>query len=171
MFASCAASIAAKLSGCPVKLTLSREVDMQITGGRHAFLANYEASAVVKGVDKVKLRSLKVHLFSNGGSALDLSGPVMDRALFHVDGPYYWPSFHAHGSLCKTVQPPHTAFRGFGGPVRIKTIALSIHLQNILQESDSLFWFSVYSKGWQLVNTSWITSQTHVRSQETNCDS
>lgn len=60
---------------------------------------------------------MDVELFSNGGSSFDLSGPVMDRALFHVDGPYYWPEFHAVGVPCKTVQPPHTAFRGFGGPV------------------------------------------------------
>lgn len=40
----------------------------------------------------------------------------MDRALFHVDGCYYFPNFRAEGVVCKTVQPPHTAFRGFGGP-------------------------------------------------------
>jgi xanthine dehydrogenase molybdopterin-binding subunit B len=49
----------------------------------------------------------------------------MDRALFHVDGPYYWPEFHAIGVPCKTIQPPHTAFRGFGGPVS-ETIVLGI---------------------------------------------
>jgi len=86
---------------------------------RHAFLAKYEASAVVKSNGEVKLRSFNVELFSNGGCAFDLSGPVMDRALFHVDGPYYWPEFHAVGVPCKTVQPPHTAFRGFGGPVSL----------------------------------------------------
>lgn len=34
VFASCAASVAAKLSGRPVRLTLSRDADMSITGGR-----------------------------------------------------------------------------------------------------------------------------------------
>jgi xanthine dehydrogenase/oxidase len=84
---------------------------------RHAFIAKYKASAVIKNDNSVKLNSLDVKLYSNGGSAFDLSGPVMDRALFHVDGPYFWPQFHAEGVPTKTVQPPHTAFRGFGGPV------------------------------------------------------
>ena len=47
---------------------------------------------------------------------LDLSGPVMDRALLHVDNVYSWPSFRARGVVCKTHTPPNTAFRGFGGP-------------------------------------------------------
>lgn len=116
VFTSCAAAVAAKISGSPVRLTLGRDVDMAITGGRHAFLANYEASAVIRSDKTVKLKCLNIKLFSNGGCAFDLSGPVMDRALFHVDGPYYWPEFHAEGVPCRTVQPPHTAFRGFGGP-------------------------------------------------------
>merc|ERR1719411_902605 len=55
-------------------------------------------------------------LFVNGGCAFDLSGPVNDRALFHSDNCYYFPHFKAEGLICKTVQAPHTAFRGFGGP-------------------------------------------------------
>ena len=121
VFSSCAAAVAAKISSRPVRLTLSRATDMALTGGRHAFLAKYKASAIVKSDKSVKLNALDVQLFSNGGSAFDLSGPVMDRALFHVDGPYYWPTFRAEGVPCKTVQPPHTAYRGFGGPQGLAT--------------------------------------------------
>ena len=88
---------------------------MSITGGIHAFLAKYRASARMDS-GNVKLLGLDVKLYSNGGCTFDLSGPVMDRALFHVDGSYFWPHFRAIGVPCKTVQPPHTAFRGFGGP-------------------------------------------------------
>jgi xanthine dehydrogenase/oxidase len=119
---SCATAVAAKLINKPVRLTLSRADDMTITGGRHAFLAKYEASAVVKaGTKDVKLCSFNVELFNNGGSAGDLSGPVMDRALFHLDNCYYWPKFRAVGLPCKTAQAPHTAFRGFGGPQGLAT--------------------------------------------------
>lgn len=45
-----------------------------------------------------------------------LSGPVMDRCLLHVDGVYNIPNFRTVGVVCKTVQPAHTAYRGFGGP-------------------------------------------------------
>ena len=59
---------------------------------------------------------MDVRLANNGGSSFDLSGPVLDRALFHVDNCYNWPHFQSKGTPCKTSQPPHTAFRGFGGP-------------------------------------------------------
>lgn len=103
VFASCAAAVAAKLSSRPVRLTLGRDVDMSITGMRHAFVAYYEASAMVTK-EGAKLHTLDVKLYNNGGCALDLSGPVLDRALFHVDGCYYWPNFRAVGVPCKTVQ-------------------------------------------------------------------
>ena len=82
---------------------------------RHAFAFEYKASAQITE-DGAKLNALDIKLFNNGGHAFDLSGPVMDRALFHVDGCYYFPNFRAEGVVCKTVQAPHTAFRGFGGP-------------------------------------------------------
>jgi xanthine dehydrogenase/oxidase len=47
---------------------------------------------------------------------MDLSQAVMDRALFHSDNVYKWPAQRVRGIVCKTNQPSHTAFRGFGGP-------------------------------------------------------
>jgi xanthine dehydrogenase molybdopterin-binding subunit B len=81
----------------------------------HSFVFKYKASAKVTA-DGAKLDALDIELYANGGYAFDLSGPVVDRALFHVDGCYMFPSFRAVGVVCKTSQPPHTAFRGFGGP-------------------------------------------------------
>ncbi|GAX26192.1 putative selenate reductase molybdopterin-binding subunit [Fistulifera solaris] len=115
VFASCAAAVAAKVSNRPVRLTLGRDVDMKTTGTRHCFITYYSASAEVTETG-VKLVAFDAKLFNNAGSGLDLSSPVMDRALFHVDGCYYYPNFRIEGVPCKTVQPPHTAFRGFGGP-------------------------------------------------------
>lgn len=45
MFLSCVAALGAHLSGRPVRLSLDREVDMQITGHRHSFFAKYKAGA------------------------------------------------------------------------------------------------------------------------------
>ena len=78
-------------------------------------MSEYKASAEVTD-DGAKLVALDIKLYNNGGHAFDLSGPVMDRALFHVDGCYYFPNLRLEGVVCKTVQAPHTAFRGFGGP-------------------------------------------------------
>lgn len=121
-FASCAAAVAAKITCRPVRLTLARDVDMSITGTRHAFVSKYKASATILDDGSVALQALDVSLYSNGGYAFDLSGPVMDRALFHVDGCYFWPHFRAIGNICKTAQPAHTAYRGFGGPQAIATV-------------------------------------------------
>jgi xanthine dehydrogenase/oxidase len=116
VFCSVAAAVAAKLLNQPVRVTLNRDTDMAITGGRHAFLAYYKAGAIVEEDGTVKLHAIDVQLYNNGGSKFDLTGPVMDRALFHVDSCYFWPNFRSVGTPCKTSQPPHTAFRGFGGP-------------------------------------------------------
>lgn len=45
VFLSCVAAVGAHLSGRPVRLSLDREVDMQITGHRHSFFAKYKAGA------------------------------------------------------------------------------------------------------------------------------
>lgn len=121
VFAAAAAAVAAKMTNQPVRLTLARDVDMSTTGTRHAFLAKYKASALIKEDGSVALQSCDVQLYANGGWAFDLSGPVVDRALFHSDGCYFYPNFKARGLACKTVQPNHTAYRGFGGPQGLAT--------------------------------------------------
>ena len=95
-----------------VSINIERDVDMSITGQRHAFLVRYRAGCTREG----KLTFLDVQIYNNAGFSLDLSQAVMDRALFHADNVYKWPAFRAIGKVCKTNQPSHTAFRGFGGP-------------------------------------------------------
>jgi len=115
VFASCAAAVASKRTSRPVRLTLARNVDMLTTGQRHAFMSKYHASAK-KTEDGAKLLSMDVEVYNNGGAALDLSGPVADRALFHIDNAYMFPNLRVEAVACKTAQAPHTAYRGFGGP-------------------------------------------------------
>jgi xanthine dehydrogenase/oxidase len=114
-FASMTAAVAAKRINRPVLLTLPRDVDMLTTGHRHCFMSKYNASARITE-DGAKLESLQIELYSNGGWGMDLSGPIVDRAILHVDGVYYFPNIDIMGVACKTAQAPHTAFRGFGGP-------------------------------------------------------
>jgi len=49
------------------------------------------------------------------GWSIDLSQPVTDRALFHLDNAYYIPAVEFRVS-CKSNLSSNTAFRGFGGP-------------------------------------------------------
>eukprot|EP00605_Chrysophyceae_sp_TOSAG23-4_P001631 GSChrysophyteH1.ASY1.ANO1.1791.1 assembled CDS len=79
---------------------------------RHAFQFDYKAGCKKDG----RLTFLDAKLYSNAGWSLDLSQAVMDRALFHSDNVYQWPNQRVQGFVCKTNQPSHTAFRGFGGP-------------------------------------------------------
>jgi len=106
------ASLAAWKTGRPCRVRLNRDQDMMMTGKRHPFLARFDAGFDDTG----KILALDVELYSNGGWSLDLSMPICDRALFHLDNVYYIPNANFRGRVCKTNLPSNTAFRGFGGP-------------------------------------------------------
>lgn len=112
IFISVTAALAAHVTGRAVSILIERDVDMSISGQRHSFLFDYKAGCKKDG----SLSFLDAKLYSNAGWSLDLSQAVLDRALFHSDNCYKWPAQRVIGRLCKTNQPSHTAFRGFGGP-------------------------------------------------------
>ena len=106
------AAIAAKRIKKTVKIRPDRDDDMIITGKRHPFLARYEV-----GFDKNgKIHALKAVLSAQCGYSADLSGPVTDRALFHVDNCYFIPNIYLKSEPLYTTTVSNTAFRGFGGP-------------------------------------------------------
>ncbi len=96
----------------PVRIQLDRDVDMMVTGKRHPFHARFSVGHDEDGM----LLAAEVDLFSDGGWSLDLSQPVLDRALFHLDNAYYIPAVRFTGLIAKTNVASNTAFRGFGGP-------------------------------------------------------
>jgi len=96
----------------PVRVRLPRVLDMALTGKRHPFLAKFEAGFDDDG----RLHALAATLYSDGGWSLDLSEPVLWRAMFHVDNAYYLPAVEVTGFVCRTHKTSQTAFRGFGGP-------------------------------------------------------
>jgi xanthine dehydrogenase large subunit len=106
------AALAAWTTKRPVLVRLTRQLDMAITGKRHPFLARYSAGLSADG----RLRAVRLALFSDGGWSLDLSEPIMWRALFHCDNAYHVPAIEAIGRVCRTHKTSQTAFRGFGGP-------------------------------------------------------
>ena len=85
---------------------------MQLTGKRHPFHARFQAGYDAEG----RLHALQCDLISNGGWSLDLSMPITDRAMFHIDNGYYIPHLKVSGRAAKTNLTSQTAFRGFGGP-------------------------------------------------------
>jgi xanthine dehydrogenase large subunit len=109
---SAVAAVGVWKTGRPVRVRLTRALDMALTGKRHPFLARYHAGFAADG----RLQALRLELFSDGGWSLDLSEPIMWRALFHCDNAYRLPAVEAVGRVCRTHKTSQTAFRGFGGP-------------------------------------------------------
>jgi len=116
-FAALAALAAAKTRR-PVRVRVNRDLDMMITGKRHPFLAKFTVGYNAAG----DLLAARIALISNGGWSLDLSMPVTDRALFHLDNAYFLPAVEFSGQVAKTNLASNTAFRGFGGPQGMLTI-------------------------------------------------
>ncbi len=109
---ACIAAVAAHRLKRPVKLRLDRDDDFLVTGRRHCFRYEYE----VGFDDDGRMLGAEVTLVSRAGHSADLSGPVMTRALCHLDNAYWLPHVAAHGYSARTNTQSNTAFRGFGGP-------------------------------------------------------
>src|SRR5476649_1291496 len=109
---ACLSALAAHLTGRPVKMRLSRQDDMLITGKRHPFYVRYDVGFTDDGV----LHGIEIQLAANCGYSLDLSGSIVDRAMFHADNAYYLGDATITGLRCKTNMASNTAYRGFGGP-------------------------------------------------------
>jgi xanthine dehydrogenase large subunit len=109
---ACVAAILARRTGRAVKFRVDRDDDMVQTGKRHAFRYDYEAGFDDDG----RIRGIDLKLASRCGFSADLSGPVNDRAMFHVDNCYFLENVALTSYRCKTNTVSDTAFRGFGGP-------------------------------------------------------
>jgi xanthine dehydrogenase large subunit len=106
------ASLGALLTGRPVRLRLNRTQDMTMSGKRHGFHARWRVGFSSDGC----LQALDATLTSDGGWSLDLSEPVLARALCHIDNAYWIPNVRVNGRIARTNKTSQTAFRGFGGP-------------------------------------------------------
>ncbi len=139
------ASLGAHLLGRPAMLNLERDVDMSITGQRHAFRFDYTAGCYKNG----KFAYVDIQMYSNAGESLDLSGSVMDKAMVHIDNTYSIPNIRILGRLCRTNQPSHTAFRGFGGPQAMFVIeTILTHLATVSGVSvHNLRTINMYKEG------------------------
>lgn len=106
------AALAAVRTGKPVSLRLTRTQDITMTGKRHPFHAEWD----IGFDDQGRITGLDATLTADGGWAMDLSEPVLSRAMCHIDNAYMVPNIHVHGRIAKTNKTSQTAFRGFGGP-------------------------------------------------------
>ncbi|KAI5291046.1 hypothetical protein KEM54_006563, partial [Ascosphaera aggregata] len=105
-------AVAAKKTRRPVRAMLNRDVDILTSGQRHPFRGDWKVAVSKDG----KLLALDADVYGNAGHTQDLSKAVLERALSHIDGCYYFPNVFVRGRLCRTNTVSNTAFRGFGGP-------------------------------------------------------
>src|SRR5690606_12975250 len=109
---ACMCAVIAHLTGRPTKMRLPRMEDMTMTGKRHPFYVEYDVGFDDEGL----LHGIEIDLAGNCGYSPDLSGSIVDRAMFHSDNAYYLGDATIHGHRCKTNTASNTAYRGFGGP-------------------------------------------------------
>ncbi|MFE6645813.1 xanthine dehydrogenase molybdopterin binding subunit [Nocardioides sp. NPDC057772] len=106
------AALGATLTGRPVRLRLNRTQDITMSGKRHGFHSTWRAGFDDEG----HIVALEATLTADGGWSLDLSEPVLARALCHIDNAYWVPNIRVDGRVARTNKTSQTAFRGFGGP-------------------------------------------------------
>ena len=109
---ACMCAVIAHLTGRPTKMRLPRMEDMTMTGKRHPFYVEYDVGFDDDGL----LHGIEIDLAGNCGYSPDLSGSIVDRAMFHSDNAYYLGDATINGHRCKTNLASNTAYRGFGGP-------------------------------------------------------
>ena len=109
---ACLCAVIAHLTGRPTKMRLPRMEDMSITGKRHPFYVEYDVGFDDDGL----LHGIQIELAGNCGYSPDLSGSIVDRAMFHSDNAYFLGNATINGHRCKTNTASNTAYRGFGGP-------------------------------------------------------
>ncbi|MFJ7156481.1 xanthine dehydrogenase molybdopterin binding subunit [Streptomyces sp. NPDC101118] len=106
------AALGARLTGRPVRVRLNRTQDLTMSGKRHGFHAEWRIGFDAEG----RIQALDATLTADGGWSLDLSEPVVARALCHIDNTYWIPNARVAGRIARTNKVSNTAFRGFGGP-------------------------------------------------------
>ncbi|TDO98855.1 xanthine dehydrogenase molybdopterin binding subunit [Marinomonas balearica] len=109
---ACLCAVAAQLTKRPTKMRLPRALDMSMTGKRHPFYVRYD----VGYDDEGRITAMNMDLAGNCGYSPDLSGSIVDRAMFHADNAYFIEHATITGYRCKTNIASNTAYRGFGGP-------------------------------------------------------
>ncbi|MBI9053149.1 MAG: molybdopterin-dependent oxidoreductase [Bacteroidales bacterium] len=139
---ACMAALASFILQKPVKISLHRLDDMQMTGKRHPYSCDFKI-----GFSKdYKILAYQTKMYQNGGAANDLSPAITERTLFHSTNCYFIPNTEVTVYSCKTNLPPNTAYRGFGAPQGMFVIESAIAKaacelnvsRRMIQEKNSL---------------------------------
>ncbi len=104
------AALAARLTGKPVKVKLTRAESLRVHVKRHAMEIDITTACDAQG----NLTAMKALLVSDCGAYASLGVPVLQRACTHAGGPYHFQNVDITGLCVYTNNIPGGAFRGFG---------------------------------------------------------
>ncbi|MDZ7293011.1 MAG: selenium-dependent xanthine dehydrogenase [candidate division KSB1 bacterium] len=106
------AALLAKVTGKPVKLTLSREESIRMHPKRHPIRMTYTVGCDKDG----HLLAVKARMVGDKGAYASVGAKVLERAAGHATGPYRVPNVDVEALAVYTNNPPCGAMRGFGVP-------------------------------------------------------
>ncbi len=106
------AALLAFLARRPVKCSLSRYESTRVHVKRHAM----DISLAIGCDEAGRLLGIKARIVADTGAYASLGGPVLQRAVLHMGGPYAYRDAEVEGLAVYTNNPPAGAFRGFGVP-------------------------------------------------------
>jgi xanthine dehydrogenase molybdenum-binding subunit len=104
------AAILARLTGKPVKLTLSRDESIRMHVKRHPLRMTYTVGCDPRG----RLTAVKARIIGDTGAYASVGDKVLQRACGHSCGAYDVPVADVEAYCVYTNNPPAGAMRGFG---------------------------------------------------------
>jgi selenium-dependent xanthine dehydrogenase len=104
------AALLARLSGRPVKVTLSRDESIRMHAKRHPLRMTYTLGCDQNG----KLTALKARIIGDTGAYASVGDKVLQRAAGHSCSAYEVPNVYVESHAVYTNNPPCGAMRGFG---------------------------------------------------------
>jgi xanthine dehydrogenase molybdenum-binding subunit len=103
-------ALLARVTGCPVRLTLSREESLRLHPKRHPIKMTYTVGCDAEG----RLTAVKADMIGDKGAYASVGSKVLERAAGHCTGPYKVDNVHVVSLAVYTNNPPCGAMRGFG---------------------------------------------------------
>jgi xanthine dehydrogenase molybdenum-binding subunit len=103
-------ALLSRLTGRPVKLTLSREESIRLHPKRHPITMHYTVGCDAEG----RLTAVRARMIGDSGAYASVGGKVLERAAGHACGPYRVPTVDVESMAVYTNNPPSGAMRGFG---------------------------------------------------------
>lgn len=98
-------------TGCPVKMTWSRQESLTARAKRHPVNMHYRTAASEEG----QLLAQDIRILSDAGAYPLLSGFVLLYITLNAAGPYRCDNVRVRSQAAYTNNTPGSAFRGFGG--------------------------------------------------------